>query len=62
MKFKFCVSLFSMLVKSDDWFNTLMLLFDPTIPKIHAKFVTYLTANPHFHRHTKHVEVDYHFV
>jgi hypothetical protein len=23
---------------------------------------TYLTANPIFYRHTKHVEVDYHFV
>ena len=24
--------------------------------------VTYLSANPTFHAHTKHVEVDYHFV
>jgi hypothetical protein len=23
---------------------------------------TYMTANPHFHGHTKHVEVDFHFV
>jgi histone deacetylase 1/2 len=45
------------------------LLTDLQIPSISASIIwcdnlgaTYLSANPVFHAHTKHVEVDYHFI
>ena len=45
------------------------LLIDLQIPSISAPIIwcdnlgaTYLSANPFFHAHTKHVEVDYYFV